>query len=237
MYKFALIIGLIFLSSGAVKAEQLPPTISVTGTGFAVAVPDEAHVNLAIQVRDTQLETARTEVIAVTRRVLSLTENLGLVENQVRSTGTTVQPEYQYNKELRRQELIGYFVSRRIDIHLKDLEQLGDLIERATNAGVNQISAPQLKYSKSRELHREALAKAAKDAAANARVLAESLDAKLGDVQQISDSQTAVPPQPFRQERMMAMSAQANVSGADTYSSGEIRIDTQIRVTFKLQSN
>ena len=176
----------------------------------------------------------RSPVSDSTRRVLSLTNDLGLAETQVRSTGTTVQPEYQYNKNNRRQELTGYFVSRRIDIHLKDLEQLGTLIEKATDAGVNQISTPQLKYSRSRELHRTALAAAARDAEANARVLAESLDAKLGEVQQITDSQ-AMTPQPLRQERMMAMATQSDVSGAETYSTGEIRIDARVQVTFKLE--
>ena len=125
MYRFPLILWLLVSSAAAVAAEAPLRSISVSGTGFAVAVPDEAHVNLTIQIRDTQLERARAGVIAVTRRVLSLTGDLGLAETQVRSTGATVQPEYQYNKELRRQELIGYFVSRRIDIHLKNLEQLG----------------------------------------------------------------------------------------------------------------
>ena len=217
-------------------AEQPLRTISVGGVGSAVATPDEAQVSLSIQVRDTQLETARIEVIAVTQRVLSLATDLGLADTQVRSTGTNVRPEYQYNQKLRRQELIGYFVSRRIEIHLKNLELLGALIEQATDAGVNQISPPQLKYSGSRELRRTALEAAAKDAEANARALAETLGAKLGAVQQITDSQ-AVTPQRYRQERMMAMSTSAEGAAADTYSSGEIRVDAQTRVTFRLEAD
>ena len=237
MSRFAVLLWLSLSSAALLAADEPQRAISVTGTGFAVAVPDEAHVNLSIQVRDTQLETARAEVISVTRRVLSLADDLGLAKTQVRSTGTSVNPEYQYNKDLRKQELVGYYVARRIDIHLKDLEQLGELIEQATDAGVNQISSPQLRYSKSRELHREALAAAAKDAQANARVMAGSLDSKLGEVHQINDSHAIAAPQPMRQERMMAKSADSNMSGADTYSSGEIRIDAQVRVTFRLQSN
>ena len=65
-------------------------------------------------------------------------------------------------------------------MELRDLEKLGQLLERATDLGVNQIGDPRLDSSKRQDLVREALAKAVVDARQNAEVIAKAAGAKLG---------------------------------------------------------
>ena len=104
--------------------------------------------------------------------------------------------------------LIGYYVSRQVEVDLRDLEKLGQLLERATDLGVNQVGDPRLDSSKRQELEREALAKAVVDARLNAEVIAKAAGAKLGTARTISANSEFTPP-PMPMVRAMAMEAEA----------------------------
>ena len=58
------------------------------------------------------------------------------------ATRLQVQPEYSWNEKDRKRVLLGYLVSRQVQVELRDLEQLGPLLERAVDAGVNQVERP-----------------------------------------------------------------------------------------------
>jgi len=213
-------------------ADEEPRTVTVDGRGEISVAPDLARINLAIEARHESMEQARNEALTVTRAFLTVTKGLGIDEQQLRSSGLTVQPEYRWNDVARRQELIGYLVQRNFEVSLTDLDKLGDLLEGAVDAGVNQVSPPLLLSSRERELRREALAAAARDAEANARLLAETLDAKLGGVRQVSTIGIAVP-QPVFRERMV-MGAAAMDSAGETYGTGTIRIEASVSAVFDL---
>lgn len=230
MLRKALVIAIVLQPVPAI-AHDTVRSVTVEGYGAVSAAPDRARVNMAIEARDRQLGTAREQVVRVSRAFLELAENLGIDEAQIQSSGVTIRPEYRWNDIARRQELTGYLVQRSLDVTLLDLAKLGDLLEGAIDAGVNQVAPPALQSSRERDLHREALALAAADAEANARALARSLGATLGAVQTITTTEVP-PPQPLYRERMMA--AAEAMSATETYVSGEIRIESRVTVTFAL---
>lgn len=223
--------SLVILAAPAL-ADDEPRTVTVDGRSEVSAAPDLARISLAIEARHESMEQARTEALTVTRAFLALTKRLGIGEQQLRSSSLTVQPEYRWNDVARRQELIGYLVQRSFEVSLTDLDKLGDLLEGAVDAGVNQVSPPLLLSSREKELRREALAGAARDAEANARLLAETLNARLGAVRQVSTIGIAVP-QPVIRERMV-MGAAAMDSAAETYGTGTIRIEASVSAIFDL---
>ena len=85
---------------------------------------------------------ARAEVAATVERVLALTRELKIDPKYVNSTRLQVQPEYRWNENDRERVLLGYMVSRQIEVELRDLDKLGALLERAVSAGVNQVGDP-----------------------------------------------------------------------------------------------
>jgi uncharacterized protein YggE len=203
------------------------------GSSSLTATPDRARVGLGIQARNPSLEAARDEVARVAENFLKLTRQLNIDAKDVQTTGLSMRPEYRWNPEKDQQTFVGYFVQRSLTVELKDLDQLGALIEGAVDAGVNEVSPPQLDSSRRAELHREALAKAAEDARANAEALAEALGAELGPVRQINAMDTGRPPipMPMRAQVMMAESADA----AATYQAGEITFESRVNATFDLE--
>lgn len=224
------LLGLGTAGSGVAK-EHPPRQVNVTGSASLTATPDRARVSLGIQARNPSLEAARDKVAGVAEDFLKLTRRLGIDAKDVQTTDLSMRPEYRWDQEKAQQTFVGYFVQRSLTVELKDLDQLGALIEGAVDAGVNEVSPPQLDSSRRAELHREALAKAAEDARANAEALADALDAELGPVRQINAMDTQRPPMPMRAQVMMAESADA----AATYQAGDITFEARVNATFDLE--
>lgn len=216
---------------GAADADSEIRQVSVPGSGRVTAMPDEARVTLAVEARDTQLGTARRQVNDVSRRVLELAGRLGIPERQVQATGINLRPEYRWDKDAGAQRFVGYVVQRQLVVRVTDLERLGQLIEGAVDAGVNQVAPPVLDSSRRDALHREALAAAADDARAAAGVLADRLGVRLGPVLRIDAMDARGPPMPIL-ARAMEMDSAGN--GAATYQAGELSFDAQVNVVFEL---
>lgn len=214
----------------AQQAEQ-PRTIGVSGQGEVRAEPDRATVTLGVEARKPKLEDARADVARTVEAVLKLTRDLKIDPKLVRSTRVNVQPEYNWGAQNANQRtLIGYYVARQVEVELHDLEKLGQLLERATDLGINQLGEPRLDSSKRQDLVREALAKAVADARQNAEVIAKAAGAKLGTARTINANTELTPP-PMPMVRTMAMEAKA--AGAP-YQSGEMTFNATVSVQYDL---
>jgi uncharacterized protein YggE len=223
----------VLISGTATAAEaDRPRTVSVSGQGEIQAEPDRAFVTLGVESRKPKLEEARAEVTRTVDAVLKLTRDLKIDQKLVRSTRLSVQPEYNWDNNARERNLIGYFVSRQIEVDLRDLDKLGQLLERATDAGANQLGDPRLDSSKRRELEREALAKAVEDARANADTVAKAAGGKLGAARTISaNSGVVAPPMPMM--RMKAMAAEAS-DASQSYQAGQMSFTGTVQIEYDL---
>jgi len=227
----ALGVALLSASAQAAEADQ-PRTVTVSGQGEIQAEPDRASVTLGVESRKLKLEEARAEVARTVDAVLKLTRDLKIEQKLVRSTRVNVQPEYNWEANSRERNLIGYYVSRQIEVDLRDLEKLGQLLEQATDLGVNQLGDPRLDSSKRRELEREALAKAVEDARANAEAVAKAANAKLGSARSISASSGVVqPPMPMR---MKVMAAAEGADASQSYQSGQMSFTGAVQIEYDL---
>ena len=229
----AILMAIPAFSQSAIAADaERPRTGAVSGQGDIQAEPDLAHVTLGVESRKPKLEEARAEVARTIDAVLKLTRDLKIDQTLVRSTRINVQPEYNWDANARERNLIGYYVSRQVEIELRDLEKLGQLLERATDLGVNQLGDPRLDSSKRRDLERQALAKAVEDARANAETVAKTAGARLGPVRTISANSGYVPPpMPMRGKVMMAMEAS---DAAQSYQSGQMTFPGTVQIEYNL---
>ncbi|MEQ1801541.1 MAG: SIMPL domain-containing protein [Gammaproteobacteria bacterium] len=212
---------------------EMPRTISVSGTGNIDATPDIARLSLAVQRRDVSMQVARDETVRVSKNFLALCKKLGIPENKIRTSGLTIQPEYRWDEKENKQVFTGYFVQRQLQVEINDLDKLGNVIEGAIDAGVNEVSPPMLDSSKAKELNRDALAAATSDAKANAERIASSLGVKLGSVRTVVAGGAIPPPMPMLELRQASapMSDMAGKAAAN-YVPGEISFEGRVDATF-----
>lgn len=221
--------------SSAAYAQSEPRTITVSGQGEIHAEPDRASLTLGVESRKLKLEEARADVSKAIEAVLKLTRDFKIDPKHVRTTRINVQPEYNWDNNARERQLIGYYVSRQVEVDLRDLDKLGQLLERAVDLGINQIGDPQLDSSKRRELERKALAEAVQDARLNAEAVAQAAGARLGPPRTITASSGFVPPpMPMRAKAMVAMEAG---DASQSYQTGQMGFNATVQVQYDLIPN
>ncbi|MFA5938446.1 MAG: SIMPL domain-containing protein [Sinimarinibacterium sp.] len=229
------VLSLLGTCAVATAGEPLPPpTIAVGGHGEVTTLPDRARVALAVDALNNEVKAAEAEVNAVVRRALEEFKALGIKAEDIATSGTSLQPEYVWDEKTRRQVLTGYRARRDLQLVVRNLDQLGDVLLRATRAGVNHVSPPALESSRADELAREALVKAAKDARAKAEVLAQALDVKLGAARMVRESGGAPPPVLYKAMAVRAEAAFDSGNQEMGLSTGEIRIVADVGVEFDL---
>lgn len=219
--------------AGAAESDH-PRTITVSGQGEIQAEPDRAVISLGIESRKLKMEEARAEVTKVVDAVLKLTRELKIDQKYVRTTRINVQPEYNWDNNASERKLIGYYVSRQVEVDLRDLDKLGRLLERSFDIGVNQVGEPRLDSSKRRDLEREALAKAVANARLNAEAVAKAANARIGPPRTISASSGFVPPPIPMRGKVRAMSAEAAGDAAQGYQSGQMEFNGTVQVEYDL---
>jgi uncharacterized protein len=218
-----------FFGTSATAEDAGPRTVSVSGMAELDAEPDLARVTLGVEARRPAMQDARAAVAATVDRVLALTRELKIDPKRVNATRLQVQPDYRWDEKSNTQVLLGYFVRRQVEVELTDLDQLGPLLERAIDAGVNQVSDPVLDSSRRKDLEREAMAKAVEDARLNAETLARAAGVKLGTVRTLSGSGSA-PPMPMYRATMAAAAQKAE----DSYQLGEMKFSASVNAEYDL---
>lgn len=211
-------------------------SVNVSGRGEVAVTPDRARVSMQVTTTKTDVRAAQADVSRVVRDYLGQLKGLGIAETDIGTAGLTIQPEYDYGPKGRK--FLGYRVTRGIEIVVRDLDKIGDVLLKATAAGINDVSDPQLESSKAEALGREALAKAADDARAKAKVLADTLGAKLGPIHTLNANAEFVPAPVAFKGRVMAMASADGVaeSGNDAigFSAGQIRYTASVNADFDL---
>ena len=233
---FAGLATLLLVPLAALADGDRPRTVSVSGSGEVAAEPDLAHVTLGVEARRPTMAEARAEVARTVDRVLALTRDLRIDPKLVNATRVQVQPEYSWNEKDRQRVLLGYLVSRQVQVEVRDLEQLGPLLERAVDAGVNQVNDPVLDSSKRTSLEREAMAKAVEDARLNAETLAKAAGVRLGPVRMLTGASSA-PPMPMYRRGPMVMADAAAAPPEETYQPGDMKFSATVNAEYDLLVN
>lgn len=229
--RLAVLAGILLHGAAAMADEPRPRTVSVSGMAEVSAEPDIARVTLGVEARKPSMQEARAAVAATVDRVLALTRDLKIDPKQVNATRVQVHPEYRWNEKDRERVLLGYMVSRQVEIELRDLDKLGTLLERAVDVGVNQVGDPLLDSSRRKELEREAMARAVDDARLNAEALARAAGAKLGTVRTLNGSGSAPPVPVLRTSMAMA---DAKMAPEATYQPGEMKFSANVNAEYDL---
>ena len=163
-----LIPALLLLLCCAAQAAEAPEALArrsatVSGHGEVDATPDRARLSMSVEVIKPDLKAAQAKVNGIVRNYLAQAHALGARDEDISTAGLSINAEYDYSGNKGR-KFLGYHVSRGISVVVRDLDHVGDFLQHATDAGINNVSEPQLESSLEPELRRQALARAAADA-------------------------------------------------------------------------
>jgi uncharacterized protein YggE len=233
----ALCVGLLLAVPGrAQDNSSISRVVRVSGEGTVRAAPDRATVRFGIVSRAETAEAARSQNAAAAKSAMNAVRELGLAEEKIRMETLRLQPRREYDPETQTQEERGYEATRQVVVELEALEQLPRLVTRVVQRGANRLEGIDYGLQDRTAVRNDALRQAAQDAREKAQLLAESLGAALGPVQQIDEQSFGFQSPSPRVEMQFAKSAADDAAPEpDAYAAGEIEVNATVQVTFSLQ--
>ncbi len=202
------------------------PGISVVADGEASVSPDLALVSLTVSASGKELAPTRDEVNTRTSAVLAFVRDAGVAKADLNAPDVQIQPEYDYR---RGQKLTGYRVARQVTIRVRELDQLGPILDGVVSAGANEVQGAQMSAADPSLAEHEALRNAVAAARAKAEVIATAAGVKVGNVLRIEEEPDfGGPPMPKMRMAMAADAVQTEVA------TGDLTVTRRVRATFRL---
>ncbi len=191
----ALIVG--WAIYNVIKSESSNNTFVVNGEGKVYAKPDVAVVDMSIINQNVDVEKVQAENDEKTQRVINFLKESGVDEKDIKTLQYNLQPEYDYNwcRDASSQyisycppKLVDYILTQSIEVKIRDLNNVGKIIGKLTDVGVNQISSINFVIDEDDVYKSEARKEAVLDAQKRANDIAQTAGIKLGRIITISES-------------------------------------------------
>lgn len=203
--------------------------ISVVAEGKARVAPDLAVVSFAVSGSGKQLAATRDDVNERSSSVLARLRELGVAEGDLAASDVSIHPEYDYRKG---QRLTGYRVVRQMTAKVRQLDQLGDVLDGLVAAGANEMHGAQMEASDASAAEHEALRDAVTAARAKAEAVAAAAGARLGSVLRVEEEPDAGSA-PMPRTRMAAMAESADVP--TEVAVGDLAVTRRVRAWFSIE--
>ena len=209
-------------------------TISLGGAGTASTTADEATINMGVEVtKDTAAEaiSANAESMGAIIDALMLT---GIGEDNIMTTSYSVYPQYDWTEDGR--VLLGYMVTNMVQVTVKDLDIVGDVIDAAGGAGANRMDGISfgLSDAKMQELKNTAYILALGDATDKADLIADTLGLTISGVQSVTES-SYVPARTNVAYAEAAMDSSASFRAPTQIISGDLSVSVNVHIVFLFQ--
>ena len=203
-------------------------TIVVSGTGRVAVQPDVADLRLGVTVAKPTVEAARGEAAATMDAILRAVDGAGVARADVRTAMLSVQPRYDY-RDGRAPVLTGYEIANVVEVSVRDLSALGDVIDATLTAGATSMDALSFRLADPRAAEREARRQAMAEARSRADVLAEAAGVTVQGVSDIVEGQPVRPPGPVAKAQRMALAADAGTP----VEAGTLEVAVTVSVTYR----
>lgn len=179
-------------AQNAASREPERPSISVSAQGSTRITPDRATVQIGVQTQGLTAAAASAENARVAQRVIAAVKALGIGAEQISTVNYSVSPEYRHI-ENRPPEVMGYRVHNTVVVDVRQIEQVGRVIDASLGAGANMINSLNFYASNTEEARRVALAAAVEKARLDAEIIARAAGGTLGGLAQASVGSYMIP--------------------------------------------
>jgi len=216
--------------------------IWVTGQGVLNLEPDLALVNIGVETQAVSVEQARTKAANAMDSIIKAIKDNGLTDRDIKTVSFNIHPQYEFTevsesgRRVHKQILIGYTVSNTASIKVRNLDNVGTIIDDVVNAGgdstrINGITFT-VEYPKPfmSQLREEAV----EDAVSKAEHLARLSGVEVGTLVFISESDPGTSQQKnFGPEmgfaRALSAPAMTSIRG------GELELTLSVQTVFAIR--
>lgn len=168
-----------------VQVDADEATLTVTGSGIATVTPDKASIAIGVQTADSSSKTAQDKNSKDVNNVIGALLDYGVKEKDISTSSFDLYANYDYSKDV--SELTGYTATTMLTVKNLDVKDVGELLEKAAEAGVNQVNGISFDYTETEAAYDKALDAAMDRAQEKAEKLAAREGCRLGKILSVSE--------------------------------------------------
>lgn len=238
MKKFTSVLAaalLVFSVAGTnLAAAAEPNTIAVSGMAEQEVAPDMAYIDVGINIRADDAETARTQEAQIASQIRRALLGLAITDNDLQNTSYYLYQEYKVDRNGVR-TADKYVLDSSIKVTVKDLDKLSQVIDNVVEAGATNISNITYALSTQNIIQRQLLATAVENARDKAAVVANAGSRTLGNMLSADinsfDGGTIVA---YGANKLRSTTNLAEDGVATKLSPGKIKLNARVQVVFSL---
>ena len=238
MKKFTSVLAaalLVFSVAGTnLAAAADPNTIAVSGMAEQEVAPDMAYIDVGINVRADDAETARTQEAQIASQIRRALLGLAITDNDLQNTSYYLYQEYKVDRSGVR-TADKYVLDSSIKVTVKDLDKLSQVIDNVVEAGATNISNITYALSTQNIIQRQLLATAVENARDKAAVVANAGSRTIGNMLSADinsfDGGTIVA---YGANKLRSTTNLAEDGVATKLSPGKIKLNARVQVVFSL---
>ncbi len=216
--------------------------ITVSGEGEIYAKPDLAIVDFSVVSEAKTVALAMEDNTKKMNGVIEAAKNLGVQDKDLKTTSFNISPHYEwYYQEVclyppcpQKRVLVGYEVTQTLQVKIRDMAKIGDIIQGATDAGSNQAGDLQLTIDKQDELLKQAREQAIEKAKNKAKELASQLGVKLVRITNFAERGAS----PYLPSSYMEMKGLGGAEApAPQIETGQNKIVVTVSITYQIEEH
>ena len=221
---------------------QPSDTITVSGEGKVLAVPDTATFTFTVDEMAADVATAQGKATTAANAVTDYLKQQGIAETDIQTTDYNVNPQYQYSTQIcanngfcppQKQTISGYEVSQTDIVKVSDITKAGTILSGVGTHGVSDVSGLTFTVADEDALDAQARDKAIADAQSKAKALASSLGVSIIRVTGFNEDQGTRPVPMYAMASGASAAPEAAV--APEISTGQNTITSDVSVTYEIR--
>ncbi len=162
-------------------SQSVRPSVSVVGEAKMSISPDQVVFTFEIVTADKDLSVAKRTNDTRSANTLIATKAFQIGAQDIQTDSLTISPQYTGSKDPRGVHvLIGYEVTKKFFVTLKDLDKIDSFLSKAIEAGVNRVLAINIENSQLQKFQEQVRTIAVKNAQTKAQAYAGQLGLTIG---------------------------------------------------------
>jgi hypothetical protein len=202
--------------------------ISVSGVGKVYLIPDIAYIYVGVRTQEDNVGSALRANNEQANTIASTLTALGVAAEDIQTTAFNVYPMQEYTPEGTPGD-ISYVVENTVYVTVRDLQNLGGILDEVVGAGANTINGISFDIADRTSAEAEARRLAVEDAKAKAVELAGLAGVSLGELTSVSVYNSGGPTPVYEAKGGRALDSSAPIA------SGQLVIQVDASLAYEIK--
>jgi len=216
-------------------------TVTVRGNGQATMPPDVARVSFTVENTAPAVANAQVATTKQANAAIDFVKSQGIAEKDVETLSYTISPQYSYPNPCppgtlcpaySSPKITGYQVSETIQVTMRDLSAVGEMLGGLGKLGVQNLNGPAFALDDPTAGYTAARADAIDKAKTQATLLAKQLGVHIGKIVNFSESSGGYI---YPMYGLGASAMESKVAPAPNIPSGENTYSASVSITYEIR--